>query len=440
MSPKELFAYPANLATAVVSRLRRNGNKISKATIQELLEVAYFASMRTEESEPIRFSLVYIDLRYPDPDPPERIVADRWSVVRFEQPIAFNVANLVKISKSIDYSCASLAVYKQQDGRIVIWGAIDQQWQRNAFISRDSDSGPESPGEFQIEVSDVGAIEVFRDYHLLGALRNGRLLGGSNAVLFESGPIQDVLQIGIQKLIERVRKEQCEVFDRRGHWPSSIAGHWMQALTRILLGIQRYGHGGAVFLSPNEKCTGIQIKYPIQYNRLGEAVFRFSANCVEKCDADDILSNEFIDRDLDFLPVDLHLNQAVLENTHCELTNEVSGCVRFIASLSRVDGLIVMNTDLTVRGYGGFVTAKAEFPRLFAAGDSKGSRKRLTEIEPTHFGTRHQSMFRLCSTHPKGIGIVISQDGEVRAMTMVEERLVMWSDIKLRLDGREIED
>ena len=82
------------------------------AALEELLEVAFFASMKTEESEQVLCTLVYVDMNNPDPRPPDRIVADRWSYIRFEQPIPLDVKNVVKVSKSIDSAFAALAVYK----------------------------------------------------------------------------------------------------------------------------------------------------------------------------------------------------------------------------------------------------------------------------------------------------------------------------------------
>ena len=41
-------------------------------------------------------------------------------------------------------------------------------------------------------------------------------------------------------------------------------------------------------------------------------------------------------------------------------------------------------------------------------------------------------MMRYCFQHPGSVGFVISQDGEVRVITKVGERLVMWENIKLK--------
>ena len=404
------------------------------SALKEILEVAFFASMRTEEAEQVRCTLAYVDLTNPDSSPPGRIVADRWSYVRFAQPIPLDVKSLVKVSKSIDSACGALAVYKTSEAKIVIWGAIDQQGQRVAFATRESEEGPESPGLFQVSISGVGVIEVYRGYTLIGALRQGRLTCGFSDVLEQPGPIRSNVQDAVSRLVERVRVQVGSgVFQKRAHWTDSIADYWQQALTRILLRVQRYGHGGAILLTPDNRNTGFRIKYPIDYGRLAKALIRFAVHTIRLCDAEDTLHEHFLEANEEVMPVLLHLDQAVLGNEKDDTRDEITGCIGFIASLSRVDGLVVMNRDLVIRGYGAIVSTDEEPPSVWLAGNSAGSKEKLRMIRPSHFGTRHQSMMRICFRRPGSVGFVISQDGDVRAMTRVGDELIVWEDVKLRL-------
>jgi hypothetical protein len=398
-----------------------------------MIEVAFFASMKTEEAEPVFCNLCYIDIKNPDPSPPRRIVADRWSYVRYDAPMIFNVKNLVKISKSIDISAGALAVYKASDGKLIIWGAIDQQGQRAAYTTRESDEGAESPGVLQISISGVGAVEVYKDYTLLGALRQGRLAHGFSDVLEQPGPIQAVFQSRIMRIVHRVQAEVgSEVFRRRDHWENSISYCWRQTFSRILISVQRYGHGGAILLTPDERNTGLSIKYPIAYRRLGDALTRLSIHTIQLCDAEDTIDEQFLDTQQEAMPVSLHLDETVSSFEKEDTRDEVTGCVRFIASLSRVDGLIVMNQELAVRGYGGIIKVKKEPSSVWVAEDAAGTVEKLHEITPGHFGTRHQSMMRICFSRSGSVGFVVSQDGDVRAMMRVCDRLIVWEDVKLR--------
>lgn len=370
----------------------------------------------------------------PDPSPPERIVPDRWSHIKFKDAIPLDVKNLVKVSKSIDNAFAALAISWDADDELVIWGAIDQQGQRTAFVSREADEGAESPGVFKVTISGVGDVEVFRGYTLLGALRRGRLAFGFNDVLAQPGPIWSVVQTAVNEMVAAVRRQVgIDVFQARGHWPESIAHDWRQARARILLGIQRYGHGGALLLTPDNRNTGLRIKYPISYNRLNSALNRLCVSTIRACDAQDEIYQDFLDTDEESMPVTLYLDESVFRDERDDTRDEVTGCVRFIASLARVDGLIVMNRSLTVRGYGGIVSVKQVPQNTWIAADPRASKGQLQQIRPAHFGTRHQSMMSICFRRPGSVGFVVSEDGDVRAMTRVDERLIVWEDIKLRL-------
>lgn len=435
MKQEKHFSYPLDLAVFVRGQLKElHARAPALAALEEILEVAFFASMKTEELEPVLCTLAYVDMKNPDPRPPERIVADRWSYVRFEQPIPLDVKNLVKVSKSIDSAFAALAVCRDSNERLVIWGAIDQQGQRAAFTLREADEGPESPGLLQVSISGVGVVEVYRDYALLGALRQGCLAFGFSDVLGQPGPIQTIFQAEINNLVFRVQAEVGgKVFHARGHWACSISGYWRQALARTLLGIQRYGHGGAVLLTPDNRNTGLSIKYPVAYDRLSQALKRFSVHAIKLCDTEDEIHESFLETSEELMPVILHLDQAVFSNGKDDTRDEVTGCVRFIASLSRVDGLIVMSRALAVRGYGAIIKAKEDPLSVWLAGDPAGSVDKMQEINPSHFGTRHQSMMSICFRRPGSVGFVVSQDGDVRAMTRVNDRLIVWEDVKLRL-------
>ena len=69
--------------------------------------------------------------------------------------------------------------------------------------------------------------------------------------------------------------------------------------------------------------------------------------------------------------------------------------------------------------------------RLYSAHDAIPSTSLLRELDYERYGTRHRSMMRYCNAVSGSLGFVISQDGAVRAITSVDDRLVMWDSIKL---------
>jgi len=113
-----------------------------------------------------------------------------------------------------------------------------------------------------------------------------------------------------------------------------------------------------------------------------------------------------------------------------EADNELKGAVRFIASLSCVDGLVVLSKQLHVKSFGTVITRK-ELPDAVHVSLAAMPRTNLKPIDPKHFGTRHRSLFSYCHANPDSLGFVISQDGEIRAVMKLEENLVMWEHIKV---------
>ena len=103
---------PKNLAEIVYSELKERSLPYPNVEILiDLFESMYFASLKTDESQPITFHAVYLDPDNPDPHPPRRISRDRWSYVRLAEPIPLTIPNLVKIAQASDPRTSSFAVY-----------------------------------------------------------------------------------------------------------------------------------------------------------------------------------------------------------------------------------------------------------------------------------------------------------------------------------------
>lgn len=110
--------------------------------------------------------------------------------------------------------------------------------------------------------------------------------------------------------------------------------------------------------------------------------------------------------------------------------NELIGAIRFVSSLSCVDGLVLLSPHLNVLGFGTVITEKSLPDSVYLSRTSSPSSK-MTKINPEHYGTRHHSMFSYCNKHHESVGFVVSQDGEIRAIKYVDGQMVMWENIKV---------
>jgi hypothetical protein len=44
---------------------------------------------------------------------------------------------------------------------------------------------------------------------------------------------------------------------------------------------------------------------------------------------------------------------------------------------------------------------------------------------------RHRSMIRYCASNEDSVGFVVSQDGDVRAITAVKNHVVVWENVRI---------
>lgn len=99
-----------------------------------------------------------------------------------------------------------------------------------------------------------------------------------------------------------------------------------------------------------------------------------------------------------------------------------------IADFADVDGAVVMNKRMEVVGFGGEIVGELpDVPRVMHALDPEGVER---EEETTdRVGTRHRSVYRLCSGVPEAVAIVVSQDGGVRLVAHKDGRVTYWDQL-----------
>ncbi len=426
---------PVDLAEAVCAELRRRKAHCPKLEVlRQLFECMYFASLKTEESEPTRVHIVYLDPRDPDPKPPERIVKDRWSFVRLARPIRMTASNLTKIATASDPRSSAFAVYPDGRDRLTIWGLIDQGNRYHDFVNYESESGPDRPGLFQASITGIGHLVTSVGYEKIAELRINRLVRAEKDVL-RAGPVSKRLEPGILKCLNRIeRRLPRYLASDFPDWREGLRDVWIASLCRLLLRIQNYRHGGALLITPDSSFLGLNLKHSLRYDRLRTSLVDQAILGITATHASDTIFEKYLDQDAGEIPVDLYFDETIAGGDREDTRSELEGTIWFISLLSRVDGLVLMNPDLAVRGFGVEITYAEEPPAVFVAGDRRATKEGLRRVSYDRYGTRHRSMMRYCYKTPGSVGFVISQDGDVRVMTRVHGRLVIWENIKLRLD------
>ena len=106
--------------------------------------------------------------------------------------------------------------------------------------------------------------------------------------------------------------------------------------------------------------------------------------------------------------------------------------MKLVTSLASVDGTVILTPDLSVCGFGAKIGSAPNADTVF---DAKILEKRKdTDSRPldlSGLGMRHTSVLRYCKADPAAIGVIVSQDGNVRVATTLMERLFLWDNVQL---------
>ena len=412
--------------------MRRFTNRPNLSSLESLFETMFFASLKTEEAHELSFDIVYIDPENPDPDPPQRIKKDRWCVTPLQHSITLTIPNLVKLASACDPRTSSLAIYHDSEGRLLVWGLVDQGNRYSDFMNYDADSTAKRPGLFQATTGGVGHLIVYMRWKKIAELKINTLI--TNVLdVFSAGPIRDLLEPGLLAYLDSVKQAvPTEMYSYRAHWDASLRSYWIESICRLLLRVQRYRHGGTFLLTPDDSGNGLNIKYALTYERLRTALQTKGTLTVQHTyDGDQIY--EYMESNEDYVPMDLYLDESIGGSDLEDNRRELDSTIWFISLLTRVDGLVLLDHHLNVKGFGVEITFQDEPASVrIAVSRFANRRSALRVTDYNHYGTRHRSMMRYCYHVPGSVGFVISQDGDVRAMTKVREHLVIWENIKLQ--------
>ena len=431
---KKINATPSDLATVVFNKfknLKNQSHKPNEKILVNLFENLFYASLKTEENDFIKVTITLINSENPDPRPPKRIVKDRWNIINLEETIEFNVKNIVKLSKAADPWSSSLAVDFDKNGNLFIWGLIDQSIHYQNYLHHESETGPEQPGLFQTSITNIGTLLVIIDYELIATLKQNILISKYIDV-FKFGKVSDIVKSHSKKLIDEVVEYLSNLSDfEKETWNNQVNILWTQTISRILIRIQNYHHGGSFIISKS-KNNDLDIKHKIQYGRLYNALKNKIAFSIENSTISDLIYEDYLDDESEKdIPVELYLDESISNNNKNESSSELKGAIRFVASLSCIDGLVVLDDQLKVKGFGAVVKNFNLPEEVYISKTARFSVRNLEPIKPNHFGTRHRAIFSHCWENVESLGFVISQDGDIRAITRIDNKLIMWENIRV---------
>lgn len=421
--------YPRHLARHVASRLaEREGWRPPERVLRSLFEILYFASLKTDEDRPRRFTINFVAPPAVEPGPPGKAAPDCSVCVPFERSLNFDVRTLAKLADAVDPTVSSLAVFCDGDGRLFVWGLVDQEPRYADYASLDSSAIPPRPGLFQATIHGVGNISVYDSHSLVGSLEQGSLVRQYHDVIW-SGPVHDFLKNRVRQTYERFAA--VERPSSRGQpWDGKESlTRWLNAVSRILLNIQRYRHGGGLIISSATSFGAVNVKYRLRYDRLPRSLadlarHRTAGNCIQH-----EIGHQCHTPVKGSVPCRMYQSIVAHRNQLEASKNEVLSCIRFIASLSRVDGFVLLDNSLVVHGFGTELRQDSALSEICIAGDSRAHARWMRTARLEEYGTRHRAVMRYCYETPGTLGFVVSQDGDIRATLRLRDKLVLWENV-----------
>jgi hypothetical protein len=294
-------------------------------------------------------------------------------------------------------------------------------------IHREAEGGFGNPGLLTVTIEGVGHILVTHGRLFLCELKESLIIGRQTDVLVAnvlgSWIIPSYLQVAeyIARTVPGIGKSS-DVAKKLFH-------EWANAVARICIGLRRSGTGGSLLLTPSPLLSPLEIVHLFPYERLYEAIVlkvmdeaylgRMHERVHEATRSRKDIPTSWI--------LDDHLAEADADDRKDELT----GAIKIVSSIASADGAVLLSPTLAVRGFGVKIHPNRSVCTVY---DGMGFLRRGTrakKIEITNFGMRHTSMLRYCREDKYAVGIVVSQDGQVRVISTKGGSLLLWPNVKL---------
>lgn len=400
----------------------------------ELLGLAYHTSFLREEGRKLLFRIIFLPR-----DSSRKVTEARRRNSRlaiFTEDRSLSVAELRRLAPAADSVRTMICADYDDEKGWRVWGLLDtgaNWWQ---FTRHEASSGTPPPQDLAIGSPSPGELTVSSGGYLLLSLRNGTTFLPQGSAL-DTGPVSDHLEPGRRKLYrDSVKRLKCKKWDEEGHDNDYPKRFHDMCLSRILSAIRELAHGGTLLVVPDKLSSDdprltdrVNIKHACDYNYLWELMIQHL----------ELHKNYY---GLHFPlwdakePIDPERYQAIsmLQSRKVENDEALKDSVRFIASLSAVDGALVITDRFRVLGFGAEVIAQS--PTLREIHISRNPE--ATETTPVSieaYGTRHRSAFRFCSTYEDSVAFIVSSDGGVKATMRIGSKVVMWPEVQARFLG-----
>jgi hypothetical protein len=411
---KRRYAYPPDLAEYVREHWPAGGAPLLPPDLLcEALSVAFQASFTSEEARPTRFRLL---LTSPASLPERGRPNEGVLRLAFAETRPLSAEELRALSPSVPFE-TSLIGATDIGGALRIWGIahsgpawLAPTWGGRSLV-------PNWSYDPIVHVNGPGRIVVRCAGKLVGGLERGVLLSATLDV-FDSEWLPELFASERREVQEEHARGQARTTSPTTADQSLVGRVGQHMLRRAIQLVRGARHGGMILVADTPDAasalTNVGLKYrfdasepPRRYRTLLFEILDRLASATTQASVDWSDFARATNPDLE------KLEQAVFEMS------------RVIASLASIDGAVVLDKRFAILGFGAEVSGELPVPlHLWRARDLEGDEREPAALEDV--GTRHRAAYRFVHAHPRGLALVISQDGGVTFVASRDGEVVFW--------------
>lgn len=398
--------------------------------LKEFLDVAFYASLRTEEGRLPGFRMALLSPELKDGDAEHNLHVLRR--VKFASDRPYKVEEIVQLAAASDFSRTLIGVWGSETPKcpvLRIWGLADagDQWHR--FIRHEARQVIGPPTVLTVTSRRAGDLSVSLEGRVVANFKAGQItLPGLEALVDER--FTDFLIEAMNELYnEVVAMLGVTQFDETGSEDAFPHMFYLRFLKRVLHRVGEKRHGGTILMIPDDlmpKDTRLKkrlsIKYACNANYAWEALRDFLVNLHQ------LIELEIVQSKVESISKDDLRYRLGLKRVDQQFSEMAGDLASLIGNMTGVDGAVLITDHFRLLGFGTELIATS--PHLEHV--LRQDKDQETRISIEHFGTRHRSAFRICSSFKQCVAFVVSQDGGVKAVKRVGSDVLLWPEV---IDG-----
>jgi hypothetical protein len=407
------YAFPRDLLDGIKTRWdsapARQAFKLpDDHTLRRLLETCYHASLRTTEHRRVRCVVAYASAaRVP-----------QESLLLLERPVPLTDDEVVRLAPVTDIHRTLLGC-DRIDGRLQIWGLFEHG---HAWVQHSAGDPSDAPVEeadlppdcLTVTIEQPGALSVSRGSRGLVRLREGRVIvPQQNPLRDEDGPLGRFFR----QLVDDLRDSapyRGRLGPDGGDERAALLSVYTTSVTAILERIRLRREGGSLVIARSPLDAALaHVTYTVAKptGLAGEVVSYHEAlrNLLRVPQPGPDAAGE--------------LGRCRAEAALRLASQRLIRGINQVSLLAGVDGAVLLDGRLRTQGFG------VRFPVLLPAGATILDAATGDEHPCDQWGLRHQSVYSVCQQSEQAVGLLVSQDGGVKAVKSVAGRLHLWDGI-----------